>query len=84
MKTSVHAIEWIRVDPQEGLRHVPAGWVAYSSSKSVQEMLASAIDDIARLEGLSRENAYKVLAKRCAAMLGLKVREGVVNFCRTT
>jgi len=51
------------------------GWIAYRSSKTVEEMLAETRDEIARNEGISKEEAYAAMLRHAVDALSFKIAE---------
>ncbi|MGY4828351.1 hypothetical protein ACVNIS_07230 [Sphaerotilaceae bacterium SBD11-9] len=74
-EVNVGTSSWVKVDPCAAGRHVPMGWIAYRSSKTVAEMLAETRDEIARNEGITEEEAYAEMLRRAIDALSLKIAE---------
>ncbi|MBX3625309.1 MAG: hypothetical protein KF892_09880 [Rhizobacter sp.] len=63
------AIEFKRVNPQTAGTHIPTGWIAYRSTKTVAAMLAESVEELMRTEGLTKGAAEAELLRRALATL---------------
>lgn len=65
----MNAIEFRKVDPYVDAACVPAGWIAYRSTKTVAAMLAESVAELMHAEGLSKSAAEAELLRRGLAKL---------------
>lgn len=63
------AIEFRLVDPLADGAHVPVGWTAYRSTKTVFEMLREQVELLMTAEELSRHQAEETLLQRAMASI---------------